>query len=86
MIFASEKIRQEHGLPEGWRAYRLAVLGTNGSHVQMDGGVYPETYSKGPRKGSPDYRKPLPGSERTVIISMLDYDDLVGRPHHPQTA
>ncbi len=78
MIFASEKIRRAEDLPEGWQAYRLEVVGKR--HIRMDGGVYPEKFTRGPLKGRPKYKNPAPGTERTIVVSDEEYREMLADP------
>lgn len=71
MIFVSDKVREAHGLPVGWQAWHLEVIGDR--HLKIEGGVYPGTFTKGPRKGRPNYRKPSPGTERMIVLSVEEY-------------
>jgi len=77
MWFATEEVREQHKLPEQWQAYALQVIGHDGSHVEMKGGVYPENYTRGKRKGTTNYHKPVDGTECTVILSMAEYKKMI---------
>jgi hypothetical protein len=53
---------------------RLESLGTKRTHVRIDGSVYPDKITKGPRKGRTNFRKPADGTERMIIVSNAEYD------------
>jgi len=65
---------RKHGLPANWTAYRFEMLEDRApfNTMRLTGGVFLTTYHSGPRKGRPNYRKPEPGTERAVIITMDD--------------
>jgi len=69
-----EYFRATNDLPEGWRWVSFKVLDHVGKNpkdwhfAQYDGAVYPHLITRGPRKGRPNYRKPVPGTQRTVIL------------------
>lgn len=63
---------RKYGLPANWTFYRFEWLEDREPFLTMrlTGGVYLTTYKSGPRKGRPNYRKPEPGSERSVILTL----------------
>jgi hypothetical protein len=61
----------EQGAPEGWEVSVSEMLGNypTYSHYQFKGAVYPPIL-RGPRKGRPNYKKPVPGTERTYVFDV----------------
>jgi hypothetical protein len=59
------------GAPEGWKIAVSEMLGNypKYTHYQFKGAVYPPL-QRGARKGSPNYRRPAPGTERTYIFDV----------------
>lgn len=64
--------------PDGWRAYRYEVrdqrLGYVPDRYFVTGCVPDGTYTRGPRKGEPRYKRPLPGTVRTVTFTKAELD------------
>lgn len=70
-------IRKKLGLSDGWRWIRLrAVDGPGGKSYTHAEGAEPtgERYKSGKRKGEINFRKLVPGSERTVIVDVDELD------------
>ena len=65
---ADECIRR--GAPEGWTVSVSEMLGSypNYTHYQFTGAVY-QPLLRGPRKGRPNYKRPIPGTERKFIMA-----------------
>lgn len=84
MFVVTPDLLKMHGLPDGWQAFRVAVLGTAGTHVELEGGVFPVKFLSGPRAGTPNYKKPIKGTERTVILSIEEYRRMVGWKPRPR--
>lgn len=63
------------GLPADWRVVSWKVIEVDKVRVgvQVEGGVYRQTISRGPRKGKLDYRKPEPGSSVTLTIGEKQF-------------
>lgn len=76
MWTAPKRFLEAFSLPDGWSACEMVVLGHPGTHVQMTGAVYPETRTRGRRKGEPNYDKPAPGTERSLIVTREEYRTL----------
>jgi hypothetical protein len=63
-------------LPAGWRAYRWEAFPKNSVRLiysQLTGGVPARLISRGPRKGSPDWSKIVPGTKREVVITPEEH-------------
>lgn len=71
----SEKLRMAHGLAEGWQPLRLESLGSQRTHVRIDGAVFPVKLKSGPRKGKTNFKKPTPGTEAIIVVSNAEYDE-----------
>lgn len=74
MIVASKTLREAHNLPKGWQPVKLECLGTGRTHIMVTGAVYPKKLTRGPRKGRTDFRKPVIGTERVLVITNAEYD------------
>lgn len=75
MFKATECLRKAHDLPDEWQPYRLESLGSNRTHVRIDGAVFPHMVTRGPRKGRTNFKKPEPGTERIIVVSNAEYDE-----------
>ena len=66
--------REKAGVPE-WQAYFFACMPPTRNHLYFEvrGGVYPPVAS-GPRKGKPNWKKPVAGTERTLYIPVAEHD------------
>jgi len=68
------------GAPEGFQVYEVALVGGNPlasppayTHARCKGGLYPAK-TRGPMKGSPNWRKPFSGSEAEYYIDIPSRD------------
>lgn len=64
----------EKGAPEGWTVAVSSLLGThpNYTHYEIKGAVY-LPLTKGLRKGKPNFKKPVPGTEGSYIFSLAEF-------------
>ena len=64
--------RELLGLPEweasSWRAVEPDSL-------MLEGGVYERRITRGPRKGSPDWKSAVPRTKRTIVLSRAMRED-----------
>ncbi len=70
---------ERFNLPKDWQHCGWEKRGTtNGgrdfTHLAIEGAVYKTTYSRGPRKGQINYRKPEPGTEASISLTSEEMD------------
>jgi len=72
----AEVLRESHDLPLGWKLVSMGWIGgkkpEHWTHMEMKGAVYP-LVTRGKRKGYPNYRKPDPATNRTIILSAAEF-------------
>ena len=66
--------REKFGLPEQWQWVSLNCHEQPEDFIRIKGGVY-EQVKAGKRKGKPNFRKPLPGTEQVVFIRESELKD-----------
>jgi hypothetical protein len=69
---ASEKLEID-----GWKAYSFASDDADG--MTLTGCVPDGEYSRGPRKGTPRYGNPIPGTKKTIVLSRSELDAFAQR-------
>lgn len=65
----TEYLKERYSLPEGWVWHSFEGIGSEYTHALYKGGVYLHAKQRGKYKGSTDYRRPEPGTERDVVFS-----------------
>jgi len=66
-LFAESK-----GVPPGWKwhGWSTATDDVPDGFLRLKGCVPSGVYTRGPRKGRPNFSKPVPGSERVLFINL----------------
>lgn len=66
-----QQTREMYGLPAEWQVvvWKAIEIKNERIGVQVQGGIYPEKITRGPRKGRTNYKKPTVGSELTCTIT-----------------
>ena len=67
-----EEQRIAHGLPDGWRFFRVESLSHGKTLYMLFTGAVAPLCEKGNRKGKPDWKKRDKKTERQLIISLED--------------
>lgn len=76
-------IARERGMPDGWRWYQLEarpkvwaanVLDRAMAVVLVRGAVCTAVFTRGPRKGRPNWNKRDRATDCEIVISLADYD------------
>ena len=72
-------IAKERGMPDGWKWNVLKAVGENRERggVLVVGAVCTATYTRGKRKGWPNWSKRDKSTERELFIAFADYDERV---------
>jgi hypothetical protein len=75
-----QNVIERFRLHKDWQSHGWEKLGvTNGgrdfTHIAVHGAVYDVKIKRGPRKGQPNYRKPSPGTEASVMLLRQELDD-----------
>lgn len=68
---AREKIR----MPPEWVFWRVENIGPPGQRIAIKvTGCVPGIFKGGPRKGQPNYDKPVPGTDREVWLLVAEHE------------
>lgn len=71
----TEYLKERYGLPDEWVWCSFESIDPpTYEHSIYKGGVYPFAITKGKHKGRTNYRKPLPGTERTCVINGREFE------------
>jgi hypothetical protein len=70
--------REVYAMPEGWAWFRLESVGPDHSRdlcvSMVTGAVCTAKYTKGPNKGSPNWKRRDRATEQTIAIPFRDLD------------
>ncbi len=70
--------RETFGLPDEWQHVSWQVKGEGAAkYFELVGGVFPEVYKSGKRKGETHWGKPLGGKTETVVVIAKQFKDWV---------
>jgi hypothetical protein len=70
----TEFLKARYGLPDEWVWHSFKALDDTGREFSMwSGGVYPFAKTRGKYKGDTDYKRPVPGTVRVVVLSEVEY-------------
>lgn len=63
------------GAPENWHVSVSSLEDSEMNYYKFEGAVF-EPYVIGPKKGTPNYKKPIEGTQRTYIFEAKEVRDL----------
>lgn len=70
----TEFLKERYGLPDDWIWHTFEGIDPpTYDFARYDGGVYPWAITKGKYKGRTNYKKPVPGTERSVVLSDREF-------------
>lgn len=73
MPSAEQHCRELYGFSKDWQVCAWHVKGDGaGKYLELTGGIYPETYKSGKRKGQTNYRKPQ--TESMVSLANMAHE------------
>ena len=69
-------IREKYHFPADWDFKVCSAKGkVGGEYFEVTGAVYETEFKRGPRKGEINFQKPEPGTECTVVLPKIEYQE-----------